>query len=57
LCQPRAKSSPERRRQTLQISNPLPVTLVGVIEASQMVEAEWHLAFRNKRVRGEWFEL
>lgn len=52
-----AKTSPKRRRSALQVSNPLPVTLVGVIEGSKLVEAEWHLAFREKRVSGEWFAL
>jgi hypothetical protein len=50
-------NSPHRRQRSLQIGNPLPVTLVGAIEGSQMNEADWHEAFRDKRVRGEWFAL
>ena len=45
------------RRMCLQVGNPLPVTLVGVIEGSQLVESDWHDAFRDKQVRGEWFAL
>jgi hypothetical protein len=41
----------------LQTANPLPETLVGVIEGSPEQESEWHLAFRYKCVKGEWFEL
>lgn len=50
-------SSPRKRLLAVQVGSPLPVTLVGAIEGSQMVEAEWHEAFRGKRVRGEWFDL
>lgn len=50
-------TSPRRRLLGVQVGSPLPVTLVGVIEGSQTMEAEWHQAFRDKRVRGEWFAL
>lgn len=49
--------TPRTRRITLQVGSPLPVTLVGVIEGSVMNEAEWHEAFRDKHVSGEWFSL
>jgi len=41
---------PQIRLAYLQASNPFPVTLAGVIEGSPEHEAEWHLAFRDKRV-------
>jgi hypothetical protein len=50
-------ASPRKRRIAVQVSSPLPVTLVGAVEGSQMMEAEWHEAFRSKRVSGEWFAL
>lgn len=49
--------SPRIRLSAIQVGSPLPVTLVGVIEGSIMNEAEWHEAFSDKRVRGEWFAL
>lgn len=49
--------SPNQRLAGVQTSCPLPVTLVGVFEGSMATEAEWHLAFRDKRVNGEWFAL
>lgn len=48
---------PPTRRAHIQSANPLPVTLIGVIEGSRTIEAEWHEAFADKRVRGEWFAL
>jgi hypothetical protein len=50
-------ASPRQRMVGIQVGNPLPVTLVGVIEGSQAAEAEWHAAFKDKWVRGEWFAL
>lgn len=52
-----AKLSPTRRKRNLQIGNPLPITLVGAIEGSMLVEAEWHETFKDKCVQGEWFAL
>lgn len=49
--------NPRKRQRDIQIGNPLPVTLIGVIEGSLTHEAEWHQFFRDKRVRGEWFAL
>lgn len=49
--------SPKKRLIGVQVGSPLPVSLVGVIEGSQFIEAEWHEAFKDKRVRGEWFAL
>ncbi len=49
--------NPRTRLMSIQVGSPLPVTLVGVIEGSVMNEAEWHEAFSDKRVRGEWFAL
>lgn len=48
---------PRIRRSHLQTANPLPVTLVGVVEGSMENEAEWHEFFTDKRVQGEWFAL
>ncbi len=50
-------TNPRHRRFGLQTGSPFPITLVGVIEGSIMNEAEWHEAFEDKRVRGEWFAL
>lgn len=52
-----AQSNPRKRRSLLQIGSPFPLTLVGVIEGSRMVESDWHDTFAGKRVRGEWFAL
>jgi len=52
-----AATKPKKRQQALQVANPLPVTLIGVIEGSRRVEADWHAAFRDKKVSGEWFAL
>lgn len=49
--------NPRKRVLTLQIGSPLPIKLVGVIEGSLTNEAEWHHAYRDKRVHGEWFAL
>lgn len=48
---------PPTRLKHIQSANPVPVTLVGVIEGSLVNEGEWHQAFAHKRVRGEWFSL
>ena len=45
-----------RRLHNLQIGNPRPLALIGVIKGvTQEVEAEWHEQFRYCRCRGEWF--
>lgn len=50
-------SSPRKRLLGVQVGSPLPVSLVGVTEGTQITEAHWHEVFEAKRVRGEWFEL
>lgn len=52
-----AKRSPEKRRRDLQIGSAIPVNLVGAIEGSLAIEHEWHQAFKDKRLHGEWFAL
>ena len=50
-------ATPRVRCSSIQVGNPFPVTLIGVAEGSDYVEAEWHAVFRAKRVRGEWYAL
>lgn len=50
-------ASPRTRYVSIQVSNPLPVTLVGVVEGTKGEEAAWHEVFKDKRLRGEWFAL
>jgi hypothetical protein len=47
---------PETRVLQMMTGNPV-IELVGVIDGSMEIEAEWHYVFRDKCVRGEWFRL
>lgn len=50
-------SSPRKRRSAVQMSCPLKVTLVGVVEGTRADEHAWHEKFHDKQVQGEWFQL
>jgi hypothetical protein len=48
---------PGGRHSSIQVGNPLPVTLIGVVEGTPADEDTWHEVFKGKRARGEWFSL
>lgn len=54
-----SRSSPIHRLDAVQIANPFPVELLGVIESDDapILETELHIRFRQFHVRGEWFKI
>lgn len=46
-----------RRMDQIQCANPLPVTLLALIEGNRADEIRWHKALAEDWVRGEWFNL
>jgi len=48
---------PIRRLEKLQIGNPITLKLIALIDGCRLVESDWHVRFRELRVRGEWFRL
>jgi Meiotically up-regulated gene 113 len=49
--------NPRKRLRALQVPNPKPLTLLGVMEGDSDTEKEVHREFRNSRIRGEWFSI
>lgn len=49
-------NNPTYRERTLQSEEP-EITLIFKVETYAFVEEWVHYVFRDKRVRGEWFEL
>jgi hypothetical protein len=49
----------QRRRQTLQTANPVPLEILGWIESENdfRLEKEMHKEFDSKRRSGEWFAI
>jgi len=47
---------PMGRLTALQIGSPVDLYLVRAIEGGMELEQEFHRAFADRRVRGEWFE-
>ena len=48
-------SDPIFRMRQLQTGNPYRLRLLGIIEDPLAPEDEWHDAFRDDRLVGEWF--
>jgi len=46
-----------KRLQVLQSSNPEHLEILYLIEGSQKQEKELHIHFKDKKIRGEWFNI
>jgi hypothetical protein len=46
-----------RRMSTLQISSPVPLSLVAVLSGDRTTEKEMHARFAGSHKHGEWFDL
>jgi hypothetical protein len=52
-----SRGDPRKRLSALQVGCPLPLRLVGAVEATPADEARFHESFATLRLVGEWFRV